>query len=238
MLRNPRGGRGAENERIPRGHVIMPQAPAFRFWTASNLVILTGEHADTPGALRDLVVDCPNACLFYHTYQVLRDLHFVTDQYPNDFAQWALTSVHDERLAERLAAIDIRQCPSMVELRAETVAVFDEHFRHNPRAAGREGREPFYLSRAQTVTMPTGHVAEDPAAFAREVRKAGIRSIYFHFVESRLRFHLDTNDFSQHLHLWGLDRAAARVNALDIYSLTLYQLRDRIAAVVEKEVAS
>lgn len=208
----------------------------FRFWTASNLVILTGERAETPGALRDLVADCPNACLFHHSYQVLRDLHFITGQYPNDFAQWAMTSVRDERLAERLAGVDIRQCPSMVELRAETLAIFDEHFALHPRAAGREGREPFHLCRSQTVTMPTGHVAEDPEAFVREVRRASIRSVYYHFVESRLRFHLDTNDFTEHLRLWGLDAAAKKVNALDIYATTLYQLRERIAALVEREI--
>jgi hypothetical protein len=210
----------------------------FRFWTASNVVILTGERAETLGALRDLVADCPNACLFYHTYQVLRDLHFVTGQYPNDFAQWVLTSARDDRLAERLAGIDIRQCPSMVELRKETVDVFDEHFALNPRAAGREGREPFHLARAQTVTMPTGHVAADPEAFVREIRRSSIRSIYYHFIESRLRFHLDTNDFSEHLRLWGFDDAARRVNELDIYSNTLYQLRDRIASLVESEARS
>ena len=57
-----------------------------------------------------------------------------------------------------------------------------------------------------------------------------------HFVESRLRFHLDTNDFSEHLRIWGLEDAARKVNDLDIYSNTLYQLRDRIPALVESEM--
>jgi hypothetical protein len=208
----------------------------FRFWTASNLIILTGERAETVGALRDLIADCPNACLFYHTYQVLRDRHYVVDRYPNDFAQWLLASAREEGLAERFAGLDIRHYRTINDLRAEMLGILNEHIAANPRASGREGREPFHLCRAQTVTMPTGHVAGDPLAFATEIRRAGIRSIYYHFVEARLRL-LNTNDFSEKLRAWGLERTAKRVNELDIYSNTLYQLRERIAALVEREVA-
>lgn len=217
--------------------MAIPPNGEFRFWTASNLILLTGERAETVGALRDLIADCPSACLFYHTYQVLREKHYVVDRYPNDFAQWLLASAREETLAERFAGLDIRQYRTISDLRAEMLAMLNEHIAENPRNSGREGREPFHLCRAQTVTMPTGHVAADPLSFAAEIRRAGIRSIYYHFVEARLRLHLNTNDFSEQLRTWGHERAADRVNAIDIYSNTLYQLRERIAALVEREVA-
>jgi Family of unknown function (DUF5752) len=217
--------------------MAIPPNGEFRFWTASNLIVLTGERAETVGALRDLIADCPSACLFYHTYQVLRDKHYVTDRYPNDFAQWLLTSVREETLAERFAGLDIRRYGAIAELRAEMLAILDEHIAANPRNSGREGREPFHLCRAQRVTMPTGRVAADPLTLAAEIRRAGIRSIYYHFVEARLRLHLNTNDFSERLRAWGFERTAERVNELDIYSNTLYQLREGIASLVEREVA-
>jgi hypothetical protein len=209
----------------------------FRFWTASNLIEITGERAETVGSLREMIASCPDAALFYHTYQLLQDRHYVTDRYPNDFAQWLLTSVREERLAERLAGVDLRLFVHISELRARMLAIIDEHLAAHPRSSGREGREPFYLCRAKTVTMPTGHVARDPASLAAEVRRAGIRSIYYHFVEARVRHDLGTNDFSQQLRSWGLPRAADRVDKLDIYSSTLYQLRERIASIIESEAA-
>lgn len=216
--------------------MAIPPNGEFRFWTASSLILLTGERAETVGALRDLIADCPSACLFYHTYQVLREKHYVVDRYPNDFAQWLLASAREETLAERFAGLDIRHFRTITDLRAEMLAILNEHIAANPRTSGREGREPFHLCRAQTVTMPTGHVAANLPALAVEIRRAGIRSIYYHFVEARLRLHLNTNDFSEQLRMWGHERAANAVNEVDIYSNTLYQLRGRIAALVEREV--
>ena len=206
---------------------------SFRFWTSSSLVRITGDRAETPGALRELIATCSPASLFFHTFQVVRDRHFVRDQYPNDLAEWALTSVRDEMLAERLAAVDVRRVRSMNELREQILVVFDHHFRLHARASGREAREPFYLLQAQTVTVPTQHVAHDPRSFARELRRVSIDSVAFHFIEARLRLQLHTNDFSQYLRSFGLERVAEQIDALDFYASTLYELRDRIATLVE-----
>ena len=208
----------------------------FRFWTFYGLVRITGDRAETPGALRDLIAQCPPACLFFHTFQVVRDRHFVRDQYPNDFAEWVLTSVRDEALAERLAGLDVRMCRSIDELREQTMAVFDHHFRLHPRASGREAREPFFLLQTQAIHMPTQHEASDPLRFAAELRRVSIRSVAFHFIEARLRLHLHTNDFSQYMRGLGLERVAEQIDALDFYTNTLFELRERIATVVEQGV--
>ena len=206
---------------------------AFRFWTSTSLVRITGDRAETPGALRDLIATCTPASLFFHTFQVVRDRHFVRDQYPNDFAEWMLTSVRDEALAERLAGLDVRRARSMDELREQTVMVFDHHFKLHPRASGREAREPFFLLQAHTVTAPTQHEAADAAGFARELRQVSIDSVAFHFIEARLRLRLDTNDFSAYMRGLGLERVAEQIDALDFYANTLDELRERIAGLVE-----
>ena len=207
---------------------------SFRFWTSYGLVRITGDRAETPGALRDLVAQCPPACLFFHTFQVVRDRHFVRDQYPNNFAEWVLTSVRDEALAERLAGLDVRMFRSMDELRDQTVAVFDHHFKLHPHVRGREAREPFFLLQAQAIHMPTQHEANDPRSFAAALRRVSIRSVAFHFIEARLRLHLCTNDFSQYLRGVGWGHVADRIDGLDFYTHTLFELRERIATWVEE----
>ena len=206
---------------------------SFRFCTSSSLVMITGDRAETPGGLRDLVARCPEECLFFHTFQVVRDRHFVRDQYPNDFAAWVLTSVRDEALAERLAGLDVRMFKSMEELREQTLTVFDHHFKLHPRASGREGREPFFLHQARKVTMVTGREASDPASFAQELRHVSAASLAFHFVEARLRLRLHTNDFSEYLRGVGMEQVATQIEALDFYTHTLFELRERIARLVE-----
>ena len=121
----------------------------------------------------------------------------------------------------------------MDELREQTLAVFDHHFKLHARANGREAREPFYLLQAQTFTVPTQHQAHDPRSFARELRRVSIDSVAFHFIDARLRLQLHTNDFSQYLRGFDLDRVAEQIDALDFYANTLYELRDRIATLVE-----
>ena len=59
----------------------------------------------------------------------------------------------------------------------------------------------------------------------------------FHFITSRLRLHLSSNDFSVWLNRdLGLKDLAKTVNAIDIYANSLDGARTRIINLVEKEL--
>jgi len=60
----------------------------------------------------------------------------------------------------------------------------------------------------------------------------------FHFISSRLRLHLRSNDFSQWLsEELQLKELARRVNQIDIYTNTLDGVRSRMTELIEREIA-
>jgi hypothetical protein len=64
-------------------------------------------------------------------------------------------------------------------------------------------------------------------------------SLYYHFIASRLRLQLRTNDFSA----WfandlGLSRLADQTNRIDIYANTLDSARRRLLYLVDRQLAA
>jgi Family of unknown function (DUF5752) len=61
-------------------------------------------------------------------------------------------------------------------------------------------------------------------------------SFYFHFISSRLRLHLRTNDFSVWLeNSLGLETLANKVNRIDVYTNTLDGARGSLVRLIELE---
>jgi Family of unknown function (DUF5752) len=91
---------------------------------------------------------------------------------------------------------------------------------------------------ADLVVVPTPYVARNLDEFADGLRKVSIHSIYYHFIDARLRLKLNNSDFS----IWleqelNLPAAADRLNRIDIYTSTLEGVRRSILRVIEAEIA-
>jgi elongation factor P hydroxylase len=98
--------------------------------------------------------------------------------------------------------------------------------------------EPFYLMAADVVVVPTPYVSRNLEEFADGLRKVSIHSIYYHFIDARLRLKLNNNDFS----VWleeelDMAQAADRLNRIDIYTSTLEGVRRNILRIIEVEIA-
>jgi hypothetical protein len=78
--------------------------------------------------------------------------------------------------------------------------------------------------------MRTGLVARDPKEFFEVLPQVTNVSLFFHFFEARLRLGRPTNDFSQWLAWRGEELLANSINALDPYSMTLDEFKERIIA--------
>src|SRR5216684_2327448 len=69
------------------------------------------------------------------------------------------------------------------------------------------------------------------------LRYVSIHSIYYHFIDARLRLKLNNNDFSvwleQELDMAG---AARRLNQIDIYTSTLEDVRQSILRAIDAEI--
>jgi hypothetical protein len=98
--------------------------------------------------------------------------------------------------------------------------------------------EPFYFMAADLVVVPTPYVGRNLDEFADGLRKVTVHSIYYHFIDARLRLKLNTNDFS----IWldqelNLSAAAERLNRIDIYTSTLEGVRRSILRIIDAEIA-
>lgn len=211
----------------------------FYFYTSSNLVELTGEKADTLDELVTLLKRCSGSAIFYHVFQSFRERHFAIDKYHSDFAQWISTSLDEEAIAERLGALDVRDFTSIRAMRESMIQIIENHLQEFPQSRGHKGKTPFFFCQSVSVVMPTRHIAWGLEDFYRIIEDIGIRSIYYHLIEARLRLGIHTNDFSYWVRT-SLKRneLAQRIEEIDIYLHNLEEIRQMILQYVQEEMGS
>ena len=207
----------------------------FYFNSSAHLLRIGRERATNLTELLAALRACPSDSIFQHTFQTLQEHHFIREGFSNDFAHWAFAACNEVGLAERLAAIDVREFTSIPDLRNRLVAIVEEYLKRNPSARDRAALEPFYFCASDAVVIPTPFVARNLSEFIESLKKVSIHSIHHHFIEARLRIKLNSNDFS----LWlegemDLGPVADRLNRIDIYTSTLNDVRDQILRILER----
>jgi hypothetical protein len=221
----------------PSVHPRWARAP-FYFNSAAHLLRISRDKATNLQELLDDLRTCSDACIFQHTFQTLEEHHFIREGFSNDFSHWAFSACNEIELAERLAALDVREFTSIADLRQQLVRLLEDYLRKSPRAATRAASEPFYLMAAEVVVVPTPYVARNLEEFADGLRKVSIHGIYYHFIDARLRLKLNNNDFSVWLEQeLDMGQAADRLNRIDIYTSTLEGVRRSILKVIDTEIA-
>lgn len=211
----------------------------FYFYTSSNLVELTGEKANTLEELTALLKRCSGSAIFFHVFQSYRERHFTTDKYHSDFAQWISVSLHEEPLAERLGALDVRDFTSIRTLREVMIRTIDDHLQASPRCGGRLGETPFFFCQSVSVVLPTRYIAQTLEDFHKIVSEIGIRSLHYHLIEARLRLGIQTNDFSYWVRTsLRKEKLAEKIEAIDIYLHTMEEIRRMILQYVQEEMGS
>lgn len=222
---------------IPVGRVRWARSP-FYFNSASHLLRIGREKATCLQELLDAIRSCPDASIFQHTFQTLEEHHFIKEGFSNDFSHWAFAACNEVELAERLAALDIRDFTSIPTLREQLVHLMEGYLQQHPRAATKLAMEPFYLMASDLVVIPTPYVARNLEEFADGLHKVSIHSIYYHFIDARLRLKLNNNDFSVWLEQeLDMSQTGDRLNRIDIYTSTLEGVRRNILKVIEGEIA-
>lgn len=216
----------------------MKATEAFQFATASYLVRIGNQVATNLLEFEQGLADCSDASIFYHTFQSLGRHHFLTEGFSNDFAQWVLGSCNRPVLAEQMASVDIRDYVSVVDLRNDLRKVVEEYCRGNSNTASQVAFESFFFCETVEENVPLGREAWTLEEFRDSLKSLAHGSLQFHFITSRLRLHLRTNDFSR----WfsqelGLTELARKVDQIDIYTTTLDRARSTILHLVEGELA-
>lgn len=215
-----------------------PEHP-FRFVTVSYLTRIGNQSATTLGELRDGLEKCSDSSIFYHTFQSLGRHHFLTEGFSNDFAQWILAALNCPMLAEQLATPDIRGYLTLGDMRTDLLGITDEYCRSHPEEADRLAFEPFHFLESVEVTTPHKWEAWTLEEFRHWLEHLSNESFHYHFLVSRLRLGLRTNDFS----LWfenelGLQDLAQRTNHIDVYTNTLEGARAKLYTFIDVELAA
>jgi len=207
----------------------------FYFNTSAGLVRITRQKANTLSEFLDALRECPEGSIFQHSFRTLQEHHFIREGFSNDFAHWAVSACNEPSLAEGLASVDVREFTSVAELRERFIHIVENFLQRTPAAASRTARETFYFCASDTVVIPTSFVANTLQEFAEGLRGVTVHCIHHHFIEARLRLKLMSNDFSQWLYEdLGLTEAARQLNRIDIYTITLEDVRNQIIRIVER----
>jgi hypothetical protein len=208
----------------------------FEFFTVAHLTRIGNQSATTLAELLTGLEQCSDASIFHHTFQTLGSHHFFTEGFSNDFAQWALADANRDALAERLTALDIRDYVSIAALRADLCRVVREYCVEHPEFAHQAALESFFFCESVEVTVPFGRTATTLDEFRQGIEHLSHAAFYFHFISSRLRLQLRTNDFSHWLaDGLGLKALADSVNRIDIYTNTLDSARGKLIQLIDLE---
>jgi len=226
MAGNSHGSQGA-----PGLKTMAPstEAKAFAFFTETRLVGLTGRKASDLAQLLQHLTQVSGSCIFYHTHYLYLTHHFEKPRFYNEFANWVSQALQEERLAERLAAIDLLEMTSIRDLREALARVMQKHLEGDGKTIRTcPPGEKFHFCEAKSFIMPTGLVAAGVSEFFDLLGNVTNDCLHFHFFEARLRLERPTNDFSQWLEDLGQKRLAARINSLNPYAMTLDELKHEI----------
>lgn len=215
--------------------MITAETP-FEFFTVSYLTRIGNQCAATLKELLAALQQCSDGSIFYHTFQTLGTHHFLTEGFSNDFAQWAHADANREALAEQLAALDVRDYVSIAALRSDLCRIVSDYCAAHPEFATQTALEKFYFCESEEVTISFGLRARTLPEFREGIAHLSHASFYFHFISSRLRLQLQTNDFSHWLgDSLGLHTLADSVEHIDIYTNTLDSARAKVLRLIDRE---
>jgi len=205
-----------------------PNEP-FIFYTERHLVVLTGRRARNIEELLHHLSEVSGSCIFYHTHYLYLLFAFQQPRFYNDFANWISHALREERLAERLAGIDLLSLTSLREIREAIIkTIVDQVASDNNLRRECPPGDEFHFCEAKSFIMPIGLSAHDVPELFANIARLSNASLHFHFFESRLRLERPTNDFSQWLNDRGETTLARKIDRLNPYAMKLDELKAEI----------
>ena len=209
----------------------------FEFKSAAHLLFIERYQACNIDELLQALRACPEESIFQHTFRTLQEHHYIKEGFSNDFAHWTYLELGEVGLGERLASLDVREFTSLSALRSRLVEIVGQYGAANPKSRERSAVAPFYFCSSKTIVLEAQRNASTLAEFIDGLRQVSLHSVHYHFIEARLRRKLESNDFS----IWlqkelGLEREAALLNHIDIYTSTLEGVRRKIIQILQTAV--
>lgn len=192
--------------------------------------ISLGRKANSLRELRDELKTVPAGCLYMHFWGNRLFPRFVNPDYHNDFAIWAYQKIHDQFLAERLCVIDPMDFPDFKDLRNSVIQTIER--RMNEIGVERSSRivEPFHFVGSKLIILNTHHTIERPDDLASVVTQLASSSIFYHFIDAKMRTATKADDFSTWLQDYseGYDRLIKQLRSIDASFLSLSEIKKEL----------
>lgn len=210
----------------------------FIFHTSSQLVQITGKRAAHLKEFVEVLESVEDSTLFYHIHHAYREHQFAPGAYSNDFAHWCNEELGESALAEKLANLNIKDFTKLTDLKKMIIEIVKGHLATATEIRKASPQHEFYFCKNIGIISPTKYEAWDLNEFCEMLKKVGLRSLFFHFFEARLKLGRRNNDFSNWIkNNFGEEEIANKIEGLDPYVYTLDELRDKIIALIKESSA-
>lgn len=221
-----------------REEAPLPPAHDFAVKDCSLLTMTTGRSAQNLRELNAQLREAHLGCI-YHIFWGNRLLpRMERPDFQNDVAVWARNALHDHPLSERLGIINPTRFSDLEALRREVVDIIEERLEEREMTPWAQSGREFFFRRSQTVVFDTRLRLHEPKQLCEIIPQMSVGSIYYHFIDARRRLPESVDDFSSWLRGFGdqYGELIHNLSNLDPYFVTLTELRERVADVINKFV--
>ena len=200
---------------------------SFALKDCALAALATGRRAQNLRELRENLRTVHPGCIHYHFWGGLLRPRFDDPEYNNDFASWVCHSIHDMKLAERLAVIDPAGFTNLEALRQELIDVIEERLDETEFLTWARRDQQFNFIRSQIIIFDTHLLIKQPKDLVTVSRKMSLGSVFYHFIDARRRPPHGIDDFRSWLERSEDDHIelCERLAALDPYFVTMTELR-------------
>jgi len=201
--------------------------------------IATGRRAQTLREMRNILRDMHPGSIYHHFWGTLLRPQSSDREFNNDFASWSSASLHDNRMAERLAVIDPMDFSDLEGLRQEIIEVIDERLDETEVVLFARADQQFHFVRSAIVVFDTHRRLAQPEELAAALPKMSVGSIFYHFIDARRRTEGGVDDFRAWLTGLGPNYAdlCSVLAESDPYFDSLYSMRERLSQLFESYFA-
>jgi hypothetical protein len=194
-----------------------------------------GKRATNLRELLQTLREVDEAVLYYHFLQSRLAITQPAVEYPNDFAFWAATALQDSKLAEKLTSLDPFEYADMEAVRQAVAELLEEYLWDLPSVPWARPGFEFHFCEASTVVMRSHISAHTLREFCEGLRKVGLDSVYYHFLEARWRFGIREKDDFSHWIDTNFDSPdlVGAIRDIDIYFHSLTELRETLIDLID-----
>jgi len=217
-----------------------PRAAAepLHFVVRSHLRELTGLSANDLRELADGLKAVPGSSIYYHTHQYIEEHQYLTPTPANAFAEWVQDALGHEGLAERLAAVEVLELPTLGAVRQQLLDILERAIADGVDNRRADAGKELHFLKSITFVTPCPFAARNLRELAGILRRLSAGSLYYHLFEARL---LGGESAANDICTWlrkqlGQDALASEIARLNPYDYTLDGLRSTLVNMVEARV--